>query len=113
MPDGKGRTKLCPETCHCGTDECPLKLPEKPEHTGDVSLETIMEDSNRYFESKQDVQKEVEVNCTLQKLIEHLRQVDPICGDIFQMLYDEKTQQEITDAIDKNRRTVSDDIKKV
>lgn len=29
------------------------------------------------------------------------------------MLYDEKTQQEIADAIGKNRRTVSDDIKKV
>lgn len=112
IPDGRGKTKLCPETCHCGTDECPLKLPEKPEHTVDVLLESEME-SNHDFASKDNVEKEAEVDWTLQKLIEHLRKVDPVYGDIFRMLYDEKTQQEIADAIGKNRRTVSDDIKKV
>jgi hypothetical protein len=47
------------------------------------------------------------------QLIEQLRKVDPVYGDIFQMLYDEKTQQEIADNIGKNRRIVSDAIKKV
>lgn len=112
IPDGKGKTKLCPETCHCGTDECPLHLPEKPSHTGDASLDAEME-ANHDFASKQNVEQEASADWTLQKLIEHLRKENPIYGDIFKMLYDDATQQEIADAIGKNRRTVSDDIKKV
>lgn len=110
MIKGKsGKLIRCPESNRC--EDCKLFSKVNREQNKPMSLSVLLDEGiEPTMESFED---DAIYSILFKELIAMLTEIKPKFGEIFPMLCDEATQQEISDKLGIKQRTVSDDIKKI
>ena len=110
MVKGKsGKLIRCPESNRC--EDCDLFAKVSREQNKSMSLSVLLDNGTEPAAVR--FEDEVLYSILLKELIAMLTEIRPKLGEIFPMLCDGATQQEISDKLGIKQRTVSDDIKKI
>ncbi|MCD8366616.1 MAG: hypothetical protein LUC48_01115 [Clostridiales bacterium] len=110
VPGKGGKLIRCPESNKC----------EKCSHASEVCREmnrpaslSFLVDEGAEPAAPGSFEDTVIYEALLEDLITRLNEIEPKYGEIFQLLYDGATQQEMADKLDMKQRTVSDYVKKI
>ena len=104
-----GKLVRCPESNKC--ENCKYGKTVVKEINKPASMEYLAE--KNFDPSFDDFEDGVLYDVILKSLIQRLTSINPIYGEIFQMMYDQRTQKAMEEELGIPQRTLSDHIKKI
>jgi len=110
VPGKNGKLIRCPESNKCANCSHASKVCRERNRPASLSF---LIDEGAEPASPDSVENTVIYEALLEDLIARLSEIEPKYGEIFRLLYDGATQQEMADRLGMKQRTVSDYIKKI
>ena len=104
-----GKLVRCPESNKC--ENCPYGNTVVKEINKPASMEYLTE--KNLEPSYDNFEDGVLYDVILKSLIQRLASIKPVYGEIFQMMYDQRTQKAMKEELGIPQRTLSDHIKKI
>lgn len=110
VPGKNGKLIRCPESNKCANYSHASKVCRERNRPASLSF---LKDKGAEPASPDSVENTIIYEALLEDLIARLSEIEPKYGEIFRLLYDGATQQEMADRLGMKQRTVSDYIKKI